>query len=837
MLSLKHVDKYFYRRKSNQIHVINDTSLEFGESGLVALLGPSGCGKTTLLNVIGGLDKPDSGEIYINGQKLTGRTAGTVDKIRNLNIGYIFQNYNLIDDMTVFDNVAMVLRMVGIRDRKEIREKVEYALDLVGMYRYRKRYADMLSGGERQRVGIARAIVKDPAIIIADEPTGNLDSANTLEVMNIIKAISREKLVILVTHEEELAEFYADRIIRLRDGEVISDEINQNAAGLDYRIENRIYLQDIEDQRTFSDDDYSMRIFNESGSKMDLDIVISRGNIFIKSRDTNSRIEIVDRDSSIELVDDHYRAMTAEEAEARRFHPERLKALHPLRHSSILNAFTMLSSGFRTVANYHILKKVLLIGFFLSAMFVTYAVCNIAGIMNMPDDQFVMNDKSYIEVQQAKLSVEDFLKYEVDPTVEYALPGSGQISARFKYDEYLQTSGNDTEFSGSLSSSDDLAEEDIKYGRLPENEYEVAVDSLILKRIQKNSDDVIQAGYREPEELLGRHLTLSGIKDFTIVGITDKDSPCIYAEESMMIDMLAGSGGGDSDDEEDYYADDGTGSDDDEDEEDGDGSAAASPASVSLMDYSLYRKELTLKDGNSRWPENDYEVIVDTADSDSVKLGSELKAKVNGHRLKVVGFYNSDTVSGKYFANNNTIKYKLISEQKNMTVKPVRDKEETMEALRSYGVKVRDLYKFEKNQYRKSRLSMVRAFLIVGLIIIIISLIEVFLMMRASFMSRIKEVGTLRAIGVKKSDIYRMFTGEIIAITVLASMPGWLLMTYILYKLQNLQQFASMFTCNPQTMLISLALIFAFNLLFGLLPVMHTLIRRPAEILARTDVN
>ncbi len=231
MVTLSHVDKYFYRRKSNQIHVINDTSLEFGETGLTALLGPSGCGKTTLLNVIGGLDKADKGKIYINGQKINGRTAHSVDRIRNLNIGYIFQNYNLIDTMTVFDNVAMVLKMVGIKDEKEIREKVEYALELVGMYRYRKRYADMLSGGERQRVGIARAIVKNPAIIIADEPTGNLDSANTLEVMNIIKSISREKLVILVTHEENLAEFYADRIIRLRDGKVISDEVNENVEG------------------------------------------------------------------------------------------------------------------------------------------------------------------------------------------------------------------------------------------------------------------------------------------------------------------------------------------------------------------------------------------------------------------------------------------------------------------------------------------------------------------------------------------------------------------------------------------------------------------------------
>ena len=833
MVTLQNVDKYFYRRKSNQIHVINNTSLEFGETGLTALLGPSGCGKTTLLNVIGGLDKADKGKIYINGQRITGRTARSVDRIRNLNIGYIFQNYNLINTMTVFENVAMVLRMVGIKDEKEIREKVEYALELVGMYRYRKRYADMLSGGERQRVGIARAIVKNPSIIIADEPTGNLDSANTLEVMNIIKSISREKLVILVTHEENLANFYADRIIRLRDGMVISDEVNENVEGLDYRIENRIYLKDIKDQRTFEDDDNKIRVYNESGGKMDIDIVISRGNIFIQTRDAASRMEIVDENSSIELVDDHYRALTAEEAEARRFHADRFVSSKPLRHSSIFNIFTMLASGFRTVGNYHILKKVLLAGFLVSAMFITYAVSNIAGILNMPDEKFVQDDKSYVGVVQKKIPVSDYLSIESDPHVEYALPGTGKINMRMKYDEYWQTSWNGVMMNGSLSAYEYLAEDDIKYGRLPESRYEVAVDALLIKRVQEENPDMIHAGYRDPEELLGRHLTLKELPEFTIVGITDKESPCIYASKTLFINMLANNNTDDYFEGEEGY-----------DTEEGafetyneDGSiTAAAPDASKLIDYALYKDTMQLTE-DSHWPENDYEVLVDSDYAKSMKLGSEIKTKVNGQKLTVAGYYTSDEVQGKFFVNNNTIKYRLIGELENMTVKAVGDKEATVEALKEYGVKARDLYKYQRNKYRKSQLSTVRAFLLVGGIIIIISLIEVFLMMRASFLSRIKEVGTLRAIGVKKSDIYRMFTGEIIAITTMASLPGWLLMNYIISKLQNVSYLANMFVCTPQTVLISLVLIFAFNLLFGLMPVCHTLIKRPAAILARTDVN
>ncbi len=174
MITLKKVNKYFNRHKRNQIHIINNTTLEFENTGLVALLGVSGSGKTTLLNAIGGLDKVNKGKIYINGKQITHRRAYTVDKIRNLNIGYIFQDYKLIDNLTVFDNVAMALKMIGLKDKEEIKRRVYYVLECVGMYRYRNRPAKMLSGGERQRVAIARAIVKNPNIVIADEPTRKL---------------------------------------------------------------------------------------------------------------------------------------------------------------------------------------------------------------------------------------------------------------------------------------------------------------------------------------------------------------------------------------------------------------------------------------------------------------------------------------------------------------------------------------------------------------------------------------------------------------------------------------------------------------------------------------
>ena len=263
MLKLENVNKYFYRHKKNELHVINNTSLELGDTGLVALLGPSGCGKTTLLNAIGGLDKVNSGNIYINGKKMPKHSASKKDVMRVLNVGYIYQDYNLLENLSVFDNVALSLKMIGINKKSEVKKRVEYVLEKVGMYRYRNKPAGMLSGGEKQRVGIARAIVKNPAIIIADEPTGNLDSKNTIEIMNIIKSISKDKLVILVTHEKDLAYFYASRVISLEDGKVISDVNNDHADELDYRIDNKLYLKDFKKHETIEDKHHNLNFYTD----------------------------------------------------------------------------------------------------------------------------------------------------------------------------------------------------------------------------------------------------------------------------------------------------------------------------------------------------------------------------------------------------------------------------------------------------------------------------------------------------------------------------------------------------------------------------------------------
>lgn len=832
MVRIESVNKYFNRKKRNEIHVINNTSLEFGEKGMVALLGPSGCGKTTLLNVIGGLDKVNKGNIFINGQRITGRRSGKIDEIRNLNIGYIFQNYNLIDHMTVYDNVAMVLQMVGIRDKDEIREKVEYALNLVGMYRYRNRFADMLSGGERQRVGIARAIVKNPSIIIADEPTGNLDSANTLEIMNIIKTISRKKLVILVTHEEKLANFYAGRIIRLQDGKVISDEENEHSEALDYRLENKIYLKDMESRETIGSDGDRINIYREKGNVLNIDIVIQDGNIYLRSKDPAFRMEVVDDRSGIELVDDHYRAMSKEEHEQYRLDEEKLSPGGKIRHSSIFNPVTMIIGGFRKVMDYHILKKILLAGFFLSAMFIMYALSSIAGALNAPDSKFVEVNKDYLLIQGKKIKMEDYLAYEKEQGVDYLLPGDSKVSFNIRFDRYVQTFNMEEPINGSLTPMDAITEKDLIAGRMPDKANEIVIDELTLKEL-KEADVIKQAGILSAKDLIGLKANIPHLPQFTIVGVTDNEAPNIYVQRDQMMNIIACST--DQLQAGVYAESPGMVAETDGESEPGETGSAGQAGQI--LDVALMQDEIEIKSG--RLPQEDYEVILNVMHQETTQLDKEIPDKVNDRKLKVVGFYADKKNRDEKLVTANTVKYNTIVTKDNITVCPEnpQNKEQVLQTFRDKGLNVQDTYAKSKEQYRAGRLDAVKASIIFAMIIIVISFIEIYLMMRASFLSRVKEVGVLRAIGVKKPDIYKMFIGEVLAITTLASIPGYLFMAYIIKKLSSVMYFKDIFLFNPQMVILGIAAIFAFNLVFGLLPVFTTLRKTPAAILARSDVN
>ena len=241
MLKLENITKD-YKVGDSVVHALKGISIEFRKSEFVSILGQSGCGKTTLLNIIGGLDRYTSGNLIINGKSTKDFKDKDWDAYRNYSVGFVFQNYNLISHQTILSNVELALTLSGV-GKKERQKRAIEALKKVGLEEQIHKKPNQLSGGQMQRVAIARAIVNNPDIILADEPTGALDTKTSKQVMDILKEIAKDKLVIMVTHNPSLAEEYSTRIIKILDG-VITDDSNP------YKTESQEKNIDKEKRRT-----------------------------------------------------------------------------------------------------------------------------------------------------------------------------------------------------------------------------------------------------------------------------------------------------------------------------------------------------------------------------------------------------------------------------------------------------------------------------------------------------------------------------------------------------------------------------------------------------------
>lgn len=796
MIKLVNVYKYFNRGKKNEVKAIDNTSIDLPDKGIVTLLGPSGCGKTTLLNSIGGLSRINKGSIYIDGERITKRSVNKIDKIRSLKIGYIFQNFNLLDDETVFDNVSLVLKINGLKDKEEIKKRVNFCLESLGIYRYRNRYASMLSGGERQRVAIARAIVKDPEVIIADEPTGNLDSKNSIEVMNIIKSISRDRLVILVTHERELAKFYSDRIIEISDGKIVKDYENADNHELDYRLDNKIYLKDMENYSNKEVGSAKIEYYSDNTDKVSFKIVVKNDNIYIES-DSLKKIEVINN-GNIELVDAHYEKINKKVYEEFSFDFNKVKDnKFKEKYSSIYNVVTSTKKGFRKVLNYSFVKKLLLIGFFTSSLFIMYSVSSIMSTFKVDEKNFVSYNKDYVLLNKKNMSVNEFNNLNNVSNVEYVLPSNGNVQVNFKFNKFLQTSGILESMNGSLASYSKV--DKVINGVKTNGKKEIIIDKMVIDKFLSMSD-AKNAGFNTYDSFINEYVYLQNDDMYKIVGISDTNSPSIYVNDSEFVNFIENSLNDNSEDDSDK-----------------------------LKSYE--RSSITLTKGSL--PVNDYEVIVNENMKDMYPFDKIIDKKVGDNKLKVVGYYKSVSENG-LLVSENTIKNRLILTSDKFVISS-SDKDSTISELKTSKYNVVDTYKDSLSNYKRSIEESNRNKIIYSSVIVIISLIEIYLIVRSSFLSRVKEVGILRSIGVKRKDIYKMFMGEILSITLISSVPGLIVMGYILYTLSKISVLN--IVINWYVVLISLVIILVFNTLFGLLPVYKTIRKTPHEILSRNDVD
>lgn len=518
MIKVSNLNKYYNKKKNNEIHVINNVNLTLPDTGLITFLGKSGSGKTTLLNVIGGLDKA-SGSIEYDDVLIKRYSMTKVDKLRREKISYIFQNYNLLLNKTVYENLSLALYAINITDKDEVLKRSDYALKAVGMYKYRKKLAGALSGGQMQRVAIARCLIKESSVIIADEPTGNLDSNNSLEIMNILKKISKKSLVLLVTHDKALAEYFSDSIIEVKDGEITGErETNKDSSAIGANG-NNIYLKDLNKKELCaSNTKITYYLETDEDKELELELVEHNKCLYLKS---NVKIKLLE-DTNFKLVD----ASASDEVKVIKDDLEFDSATFSsnLRNSSFRLFLKQVKDSFfsffvrrKRTKFFHV--AMILIGMIVAAINISYATYNVIDKDNIAYDNDVyrlysVNDNDVTNVLRTA-KVNGYIK-------EFYTNNDTELSIVYYDNSYSskRASANACIFDVSLINGYNIIK-----GKNAEFANELVLSKKIADALCSQIDK--NATY---DTILGLRVSKRyGNGNYTIVGICDKDAYAGYS--------------------------------------------------------------------------------------------------------------------------------------------------------------------------------------------------------------------------------------------------------------------------------------------------------------------
>jgi len=757
MIQLNNLNKYFNKNKKNEIHVLNNVTLSLPEKGLVVILGESGSGKTTLLNVIGGLDKIGNGEIHFNDHEISKFNVDKWDELRNETIGYIFQNYYLQPQLSVYDNIAFVLKMIGISDKEEIDIRVSYVLKALGMYDFRKKKALQLSGGQQQRVAIARALVKNPNIIIADEPTGNLDSKNTADIMNIIKEIAKEKLVVLVTHEKELADFYANRIIEISDGKIISDRQNIQTEDHGLLDDQVIYLKDLKNDYNLNEAGLDVNLYSDQtiDDPIKVDLIYKNNTLYLKIDSKINNIKLANDQVGLEIKNEHYVKKTREEL---------LKTSYDvniLDHSNLKKEKQFVVSAKRNtkialgkVLSFGRRGKLMITSFILAGAVIAFALSMLfTAIIVNPDTPYGKNtfNLRVIQNDDSQITFKDIFEYSTflnnNSNNKFTIQS---VIKRIDENSYTTVSGFDSgtikfDIKGlesvdfTVSAKVILSESlntKIKHGRDIENDNEILVSEGLANTLLNTSSTFLGSftysgndfGVWSYEDMLKENYLLnivSGIENVRIVGITNNSIENIIINENLYTKYLNSNG------------------------------------FTSLEDAYNNANSIVLFSSNN------------------------LAHKTNdSSKLQIVNIYQEAYDRAK--ENNRDLL---------PTVLPI--------------------------------ITVFLSFTFIGFYFVI----------RSSMITRIQEIGIYRALGVKRVEILSMFFFEILILTTVSTLIGYIF-GFILVKtlMKSLLGALNIFATNTFSLILGLILVYAFNIFAGLLPVITLLRKTPAQILTQYDI-
>ena len=794
MIKIEHLQKYFNRGKRSELHVLNDITLELPQTGLVCILGESGSGKTTLLNTVGGLDVFQGGTLTVDETILKKYEPKKIEHLRCEKFGYIFQNYYLLQDYTVAYNVKLALSHYDLTD-KEKDERVSYVLEQLGIGRYKKKLVSKLSGGQQQRVSIARALVKSPQIILADEPTGNLDEENTIRTMSILRAISKECLVILVSHERRIAEFFADRILEIKDGEITKDYDNHSGSSYERSDDGNIYLPELTCQAMQSDEN-EIEVYQNADSKEEpirLKMAWKSGKLYIRS-DMASDVIFAGEEAGCEIFDEPRPKLEMEDVE--NFSYE----LSPLEMSK-KSGLSWKATWRMTLENLKLLGKkqaFIVVILLITAIMLSLTISDLITAVTVHREEIVKDDSHYVQVEMKLASPAE--EYAVGDTMQecynkvlskgkrkdmmfydaardlviqadtlYQMRGSSQVIRDFSYVDISK-----------------VTKKDLLYGRLPKKSDEIVIDKLVADRFLK-SDTAISGQYASAKELLGETLSINSFsKDLTVVGISGNNEASIYCSQSKLLGMVA--------------------------------------SSYSVMSLSELQKmypgkydNVTLQDDQMLVPQSKY---------DQIKSYQEFQGNQKEYPVQQLGnssvFYEEEPVSN---AGENYIVVggfdKIMYNATHKTNKPYQ---------KMFRVKVTIPAEQQVKAYRNKMKDKTRSKALFAMIAVILSVLIIYYTIRSNASSRMEELTVYRLLGISKASIIRSFILEMLLINCYTTLPGVVVTTGVMKFAASVPSLGMNLSFPWWGAITLIAAIMLVNAIVSVIPVHNILAKPPAEL-------
>ena len=814
-MEIQHLNKTYDLHQSNANHVLKDVSLTLPETGFVCILGPSGCGKTSLLNAIGGLDRFDSGTISMEEQQFHRYGEAGFEKVRNHSFGYIFQNYYLLQNHSVAYNVYLGLHSLKLTHREKL-TRVREALAAVDMERFLRRKVSSLSGGQQQRVAIARALARQPRVILADEPTGNLDEANTVNICSLLRKISRNSLVIMVTHEDRIARFFADRIIILESGRISSDSEQWQRDNLSVDQSNALYTGDYAQQKAQMEGVH-LRILQEPGAEpVNLTVVALKDRIVIKLDDgrnvvcgTTAEIPVLHEGSRPEMT---LKTLEQEEESPAFSHQENI----PARAGSGLGFFAMLSEAMALVKG----KGLRSFGtWFFMAVLTVLTLLTVGDYLTVsavdPHD-FIRTDSRVLEIQVERgknldatsLSLTDMIQEHLDhytqAGAEFAIIPHVTSTPKISAEVYMQLDEQSISLAKfSYVPLDFFREETLILGRMPENTREVVVDRWVLDAVLRE-DGILQNSIADISFFLDQTITFSK-KDYAarIVGISDSGEASMFMELSALASI---------------------------------GVSGTGVITLSQLQQ-LYPGEfdgITLEEGECLYLERE---------NNRLKIPGQ-SVSVNKRRFYTIQQVMVKDCYGSMVVADGEIPaiiqemlssrfYLYCPDKESVRSVLARPLPESLEGM--LQLKVIDAYSNAWKSYNQASHLRADGRTILTVTVMALAMVMLYLLRRAQVHQRIEFLSVYRLLGIPKRKLSGIFLMESVLIFVCSALPAtvitWLTVT-VLSRIEDLG-FSMILPVNAAG-LVSLGIL-GYHLVVSLLPLWHLLRIPPARLAAKYD--